>query len=503
MSEYGVVDVWAARFVTLSAAALVVGAGATAWVGGDFGSTVHDVGVVWRRAVDGTWQTVGIAGGAVFALGIVLSGVARRLRPAGPARREFSTIAESGLRESLGEVRRRITECVAGDAPNVIAGLEELLRGAVQVSASDVHLSPNPSGLRLTYRVQGTLHEVLTLPSELSPLFTTRIKVLARLDTAQRGVPQDGRLVTAIGSGNVEARVSTLPTESGERVVMRLVRGSLRVPELESLGLSDALLVQLTELLSKPQGLILVTGPVGSGKTTSLYAALQHVARTRGDTTTCVTLEDPIEIELPFATQTQVNQKAGLTFAGTLRSVLRQDPNVLMVGEIRDRETADIAMQAGLTGHLLLTTVHGDSAAGAFARLADMEIEPFVLASATIGSLSQRLVRVLCTACRRPAEPELLQLERLHRHGVELPQGTYFEPAGCPHCEFQGFTGRVPIGELLVMSPTLRGAVNARKPTGDIRDAAMAEGMRPLIVDGLDRAASGETSLGEVLRVVG
>jgi general secretion pathway protein E len=202
-----------------------------------------------------------------------------------------------------------------------------------------------------------------------------------------------------------------------------LVRGGRSVPDVESLGFSDEVLSGLTAILAKPQGLLFVTGPVGSGKTTTQYAALRHIAGTRGKTTTLVTLEDPIELELPFATQTQMHPKAGMTFAGTLRSVLRQDPNVLMLGEIRDRETAEIAMQAGLTGHLILTTVHGQSAAGVFARLIEMNIEPFMLASATVGSLSQRLVRTLCTACRREAKPEQLVIERFTQVGVVIPAG--------------------------------------------------------------------------------
>jgi general secretion pathway protein E len=234
-----------------------------------------------------------------------------------------------------------------------------------------------------------------------------------------------------------------------------------------------------------------------------LYASLKHIARTRGTTTTLVTLEDPIELELAFATQTQMHPKAGMTFASTLRSVLRQDPNVLMLGEIRDQETAEIAMQAGLTGHLILTTVHGQSAAGVFARLMDMHVESFILASATAGCLSQRLVRTLCTACRRDVKPEPLIVERFKQNGIVLPPGPYYEPVGCDFCEGQGFTGRLPIAELLVMNEALRQAVNAHKTSGEIHDVAVAEGMTQLLRDGLTRAVAGETSLAEVLRVAG
>jgi general secretion pathway protein E len=219
--------------------------------------------------------------------------------------------------------------------------------------------------------------------------------------------------------------------------------------------------------------------------------------------TTLVTLEDPVELELSFATQTQINSRNGMNFASALRSVLRQDPNVLMVGEIRDKETAEIAMQASLTGHLILTTVHGDSAASPFPRLIDMKIEPFILASATIGALSQRLVRTLCVACRKQQPPEPMHVDQLARHGVTLPEGTYFVPVGCEFCEGQGYTGRAPIGELLVMNEALRNAVNQGKTLTDVHNLAIALGMTPLLQDGVSRAAAGETSLTEVLRVVG
>jgi general secretion pathway protein E len=216
-----------------------------------------------------------------------------------------------------------------------------------------------------------------------------------------------------------------------------------------------------------------------------------------------VTLEDPIELELPFATQTQMHPKAGMTFASVLRSVLRQDPNVLMVGEIRDHETADIAMQAGLTGHLILTTVHGDSAAGPFARIIDMNVEPFIIASASIGCLSQRLVRTLCMNCRKETPPEPMIVERFERHGVALPDAKFFEPKGCDYCEGLGYTGRRPIAELLVVDAALRAAISKRSTTKDIHDIAVAQGMESLIRDGLAVAVSGETSLSEVLRVAG
>jgi general secretion pathway protein E len=412
-------------------------------------------------------------------------------------------LKDGDLTSAISEVRERVAACARPKTPHIIQLFEELIRGAVLLSASDVHITPSASGARVTYRVHGSLHPVTEIDVTLAPLLVTRIKVLARLDVFVRGVPQDGRLVLELDGGSVEARVSTLPTETGERVVLRLVRGSRRVPALDVLGFSEGIATTLGDLLAKPQGLLFVTGPVGSGKTTTLYSALQCIAQLRGTTTALVTLEDPIELQLPFATQTQMNPKTGMTFAATLRSVLRQDPNVLMVGEIRDRETADIAMQAGLTGHLILTTVHGQSAAGVFARVVEMGVEPFVLASATLGCLSQRLVRTLCTACRREAEPDRLFVDRLARRGVVLPPTGYYEPVGCQFCDRQGFTGRAPIAELLTAGPGVRQAIHRRATSAEIHEAAVNEGMAPLLQSGVELAGKGATSLAEVMRVAG
>ena len=407
------------------------------------------------------------------------------------------------LQKVVLQVRGRIATCLNQAQPDIVSAVHELIRGAITLRASDIHFSPLPSGLQVTYRVHGTLHEVTNVVPALASRIVNRIKVMSRLDLHVRSTPQDGRLVTTVGDSVVEARVSTLPTESGERVVLRLVRGGRSVPELETLGFSELVTKGLQQLLVRPQGLIFVTGPVGSGKTTTLYAALDHISRSRGTTTSLVTLEDPIELELPFATQTQMRAKSGMNFASALRSVLRQDPNVLMLGEIRDPETADIAMQAALTGHLILTTVHADGAAGPFARLIDMKIEPFLLASGTIGSLSQRLVRTLCPACKTSAEPESIHRERFQRLGQPLPAGKYHEPKGCELCEMQGFVGRAPIAELLVMSGSLRDVVHQCQTTESIRNVAFEQGMVSLLGDGRRLANLGETSLTEVLRVAG
>jgi general secretion pathway protein E len=468
----------------------------------EHGASLHELG---REAfASGYWTWLPVAFAASLALA-ASSSLARRWLGRTRKRRTITLgdLDVETVQKVVLQVRQRIDSCTGTAQPDIVSAVQELIRGAMTVRASDIHFSPLQAGLQVTYRVHGTLHEVTTVLPSMGPLIVNRIKVMSRLDLHVRSTPQDGRLVTSVGNSIVEARVSTLPTEGGERVVLRLVRGGRSVPELESLGFSEHVVDGLHQLLAKPQGLVFVTGPVGSGKTTTLYAVLDHISRSRGSTTSLVTLEDPIELELPFATQTQMRAKAGMTFASALRSVLRQDPNVLMLGEIRDPETADIAMQAALTGHLILTTVHADGAAGPFARLIDMKIEPFLLASGTIGSLSQRLVRTLCPACRTPAHPEEIHRERLSRLGHSLPEGAYFEPKGCELCEMQGFVGRAPIAELLIMDGPLRDVIHRCQPTDAIRQVAFEQGMVSLLGDGLRLAQKGETSLTEVLRVAG
>jgi general secretion pathway protein E len=448
------------------------------------------------------WVTCAAAAAGALWVGSAALETLTRSR-AGSSTPTYEAYGKVNMTELTREVRRRIEESLSVEPASVVRAFDEIVRGALSAGASDVHVSPTPEAVRVTYRVYGTLYEAASLDPRWAQPFATRVKVLAGLETHVRKKSQDGRLVMQLDGVSVEARVSTLPTEVGERIVLRIVRGSLGIPELSSLEFSDETRRGLIEVLARPQGMLFVTGPVGSGKTTTLYSALKHLVDTRGKTTSLVTLEDPIEIELPFATQTQIHNRAGRSFASTLRSVLRQDPNVLMVGEIRDQETADIATQAGLTGHLILTTLHADSAAGPFTRLIDMDVEPFVVASATVGCLSQRLVRTLCTACRRPVDPDPAVRSRLEALGETVPEGRYYAPVGCEYCEGEGFAGRAPIAELLRMRGELRDAVIACKPTSEIYALARRHGMTPLLSDGLARAARGETSLEEVLRVAG
>lgn len=451
-----------------------------------------------------TWGRVLLLGTAALGgLALLLSLISLwKPRTPAPDLRSLEELSTTGLQEALREVRYRTEEALRAPSLDISLALDEILQGALRVHASDLHLSPSASQVTVTYRVHGSLYEVAQLDSELGQRLAIRIKVLARMNTYSRE-PQDGRLRYQVGEIPLEARVSSLPADAGERLVLRLVRGTRKVPELAQLGFSTEVEEGLRAILAKPQGMLFVSGPVGSGKTTTLYSALAHISTSRGSVTSLVTLEDPIELELPFATQTQINARMGMSFAQTLRSVLRQDPNVLMLGEIRDRETAEIATQAGLTGHLILTTIHVESAAGTFARLIEMDVEPFIVASATVGCVSQRLIRVLCTHCRRAVPPDPLLIQRFQKLGVQLPEHDFYEPQGCEFCEEQGYTGRQPVAELLVLTPALRQAIHERRPTEHIQALAVAEGMLPLREAALRQALEGVTSLSEVLRISG
>jgi general secretion pathway protein E len=437
---------------------------------------------LWSRAFGGAmWSPLvplTAASGALALVLLLLDGGQSRVPTGGAPAAHAGAL---GLREALQQAGQRIAAALEGPKPRVIEGFNELLRGALAAHASDIHVSPGRDGVSVTYRVDGALHEVVKLPLALGPRLAIRAKVLAGLDTQGRPTALDGRVVAQVDGQEVDARMSSLPTETGERIVLRLMSGGRSLPTLDSLGYPPELTAQLRELAGRAQGLFFVTGVVGGGKTTTLYATLHDIATQRGKTTSIVTLEDPIELQLPFAVQTRINARTGVTFAASLRSVLRQDPNVLMVGEIRDRETADIAVQAAMTGHLILTTVHSDTAAGPFARL----------------------VRKLCTACRREAPPDAIVCDTFARHGVALPKAQYFEPVGCDYCEKLGYAGRVPIAELLVVDDEIRKAIHDRRPTNEIHHLAVTRGMTTLLADGVRRASAGETSLAEVLRVAG
>ncbi len=382
--------------------------------------------------------------------------------------------------------------------------LNDILKKAVRHGASDVHLSPAADGMKAALRVDGLLYDLAAFDNETRNATLVRVKVLSRLNVYKRDVPQDGRFSFA-GPPPIDVRVSTLPTIHGEKAVLRFL-GSKDVPyDLDHLGMDPEMLGRYRSFVSRPQGLILVTGPTGSGKTTTLYASLAAARERRGAGLNLVTIEDPVEYLVPWLHQTQVNEKAGLSFAAGLRSVLRQDPNVIMVGEIRDRETAEIAMQAGLTGQLIFSTVHAESSAGVIARLLNMGVEPFVLASALVAVVGQRLVRRICQGCTTRADPDPHQLELLKRFDVpaRLLAGPFWRGAGCDACLNMGVTGRIGLFELLEMTDDLRELVVRQVPTQQLHAAALNAGMRPLLTAGLEQARAGIVTLDEVLSVVG
>ena len=451
---------------------------------------------------DGAWRLLfwATVGAGLVALSTLLVGSLSLNRK---KRADLGSAAiNSPLHETLSELREAIAEDVAAHEPDIPQILDRILRSAIILGASDIHFNPGETTLQVNYRVDGLLYDVVSFSGQIVKRLVTRIKVLSHLDHYSRE-PQDGSMRRRVVDVNIEARVSTLPANHGERVVMRLVRSGESVPTLRELGFQREVCSLLEDLLQKPEGMIYVSGPVGSGKTTTMYSALQHIHQTRGDTTALVSLEDPIEMQLPFATQTQINSRVGLGFAAALRSVLRQDPGALMLGEIRDRETAEIATQAGLTGHLILTTLHVQSAAATFDRLIEMDVERFVLASSCLGSLAQRLVRSLCVECRKAHPPPIDVVERFAALGVRLTAQTYFEPQGCPACEGRGYLGRLPVAELLVMSEAIRALLQRGATRDEIQETAVKEGMIPILKSAMAHAEKGRTSLHEVLRVAG
>jgi len=383
---------------------------------------------------------------------------------------------------------------LVSDAP-AIRTVNRLIAEAVDVRASDIHLEPTDDSLVVRFRVDGMLRERHRLPQAIRNAVIARIKVVAGLDIAERRLPQDGRMRLAVRGHEIDLRVATAASLHGESAVLRILDRSKLALDFATLGIADDLADALRTAIHRPHGIVLVTGPTGSGKTTTLYAAL---AELNGVERKLLTVEDPIEYRLPGVVQTQVQPGIGLTFASALRSFLRQDPDVIMVGEIRDTETAEIAVQAALTGHMILSTLHTNTAAGAVGRLIDMKVEPFLLASVLAGVLAQRLVRRLCTECRAP-----YVLDKATRYGLELPKkAEFFRPVGCVACDGTGYRGRMGLFEFIPVDAALTRLILERADTRTIEDAAQGVGYRSLLKDGYSKAACGLTSIEEVLRVV-
>jgi len=380
------------------------------------------------------------------------------------------------------------------DAP-IIRLINALLTQAIKEDASDIHIEPYETKLVVRFRVDGMLREVLTPRRVLAPLLVSRIKVMAKLDIAEKRLPQDGRISLRVAGRAVDVRVSTIPTGQGERVVLRLLDKQAGRLNLENLGMAENDHVGMSEVIQKPHGIILVTGPTGSGKTTTLYAVLSQLNDNKRN---IMTIEDPVEYDLDGISQTNVNAKVDMSFARGLRAILRQDPDVVMVGEIRDLETAEIAVQSSLTGHLVLSTLHTNSAVGAVTRLRDMGVEPFLLSSTLLGVLAQRLVRLLCKECRQPYTANAVDCERFGLDAMDPP--TFYKAEGCKQCNYQGYRGRSGIYELVVVDDQLRSMIHDGTSEHEIEHYARrtSPGIRQ---DGLRRVLMGDTTVDEVLRV--
>ena len=378
------------------------------------------------------------------------------------------------------------------DAP-IIRLLNAVLAESLKERASDIHIEPYEKEARIRFRLDGVLRTVLTPSNQIAPLLISRVKVMSRLDIAEKRLPQDGRMTVRLGGRSIDMRVSTMPSTYGERVVLRLLDKQAGQLQVDDLGMSEPLRRQLVELIGRPHGIILVTGPTGSGKTTTLYAALQQMDRQQRN---IMTVEDPVEYDLPGISQTQINLRAGMTFARGLRAILRQDPDVILIGEIRDGETAEIATQASLTGHLVLSTLHTNTASGAVTRMQDLDIDGFLLASTLRGVLAQRLVRQLCSQCKTPVEADSLTCDRLQ----EDRGFTIYAPLGCNHCNHTGFEGRLGIFEMVTIDEPLQRLIH--DGAGEVEIERHIRSTVPSVLQsGFDMVRRGETTMEEVLRV--
>jgi type IV pilus assembly protein PilB len=391
----------------------------------------------------------------------------------------------------------------AADQAPIIRLVNMVITQAVRERATDIHIEPRKGDLAVRYRQDGLLHNVRFIPRHLQPAIISRVKIMAQMDIAERRVPQDGRIPLSVDGREIDLRISTLPTIFGEKVVMRILDKTSTMLTLPQLGFFPEAQSVFERVIRQPYGMILITGPTGSGKTTTLYAILRQLNQPDKN---LITVEDPVEYQLNGVNQVMVNLKAGLTFANSLRSFLRQDPDIIMVGEIRDSQTAEIAVNAALTGHLVLTTLHTNDAPSAVTRLIDMGIEPFLIASSLIGVTAQRLVRKICPYCKHDYAPHPDSLKSLQTLGLEVPEGFeihFYKGSGCEHCQGKGYSGRTALQEVMVIEEGLKDLILRRASATQIKERAQENGMRTLLEDGWYKVLEGISTMEEVLRVVG
>ena len=404
------------------------------------------------------------------------------------------------LGDDLSELSGEASDSELADAANqtpIIRFVNLVLQQAIKDKASDIHFEPFEDEFRIRYRIDGALYEMAPPPQKLALPVISRIKVLSSMNISERRIPQDGRIKMSIAGRPVDLRVSTLPTRFGESVVLRVLDKSVVNLDLEALSLPDDIMQTIRDIVTRPNGIFIVTGPTGSGKTTTLYSALGEVNDVE---TKILTAEDPVEYEIEGIMQVAVNHQVGLDFSRALRAFLRQDPDKIMVGEIRDLETAQIAVQASLTGHVVLSTLHTNDASGAVTRLIDMGLEPFLISASLEAVLAQRLVRRICTSCRTAYEPSQQIIDALNVDPLEIADKDFFYGEGCPHCSQTGYRGRVGLFEMITVTDSIRELINARAPTLAIKHKALEQGMRSLRADGLRAIFDGNSTIEEVLK---
>lgn len=442
-----------------------------------------------------------LGGGAQYAVAprIAIVGAINRYYPLEGAERMIKELEEEELPKEVAfeEIEEKDIFAMATEAP-IIKLVNNILFQAVKRNASDIHIEPLEKEVRVRYRIDGVLNTIMTPPKRIQGSLISRIKIMAHLDIAEKRIPQDGRIAIKVADKPIDIRVSILPVTHGERVVMRLLDKSKTFAKLPDMGFSERDFKVLEANISRPNGIIYITGPTGSGKTSTLYSILNELNKPNVN---IITVEDPVEYQLAGLGQVPVREKVGLTFAAALRSILRQDPDIIMIGETRDQETAQIAVQAALTGHLVLSTLHTNSAPAAITRLIDMGVEPFLIASSVVMVMAQRLVRRLCTHCKKVYKPNFDLLAKMGLTQKEADKITFYEPIGCDECSQVGYKGRLPIFEIMEMTPAVAKLTMDRAETGLIQDAALKDGMKMLIKDGLRRIEDGLTTIDEVLAV--